>query len=361
MRLYFRTLKFICASVVVMVILFPILIRFEGDQTKTMTRWMNIIELQMKKIYTEKLESSHLMTLTQGLIVDWWYDVCFERVPWDRTWHPLFPFFPQKSTRTLTAGDENRIVGNFLRRVSGFIHTNTSGLYEFKFLSRDGGDLLLLDTNTFYQNDSQLYTPIKLWNEILYLTLKRETMDIQEQKISLQEMFFTNITKVWLEARKLYFLEIIQGGRFFSKYQLHWRPSVGRKFHMIGKENLLSAKQMSQHISPLMEKTKLKQNYPPSKSKLLRNKFHEVPVLPTSKKIHASGFTCKQVNTTLVKISKLYDGYMKHIYKKHSAVYPQEYYKLTSKVLHERLVLDETFARDLANKIFDKLNLLHDG
>lgn len=325
----------------------------------------NVSQLMLKQTMVEKTTTTpkpieqivqYNKYFKSGLLVDWWFDVCFERTTWDRTWHPLFPFISQKTTTTTIAGDDERTVGNFLRRFSGFIYSNTSEYYEFKLLSRDGAEVLLLDTEIQLNINSKPPVSLDSAKEKLYLKLTKRVMDIQDQKLSLSEMFFTEPGRVWLDAHKLYFVEIVQGGKHFAKAQLHWKRIGDNDFRIIGKDNLLFAD--APKSSKILEKSKLKEKYPVSEQEQRRNSFYKLPRLQSNTAIENSNFACDKLEQKPVVIKKLYEGYW-HYVDPHVS-HPKEYFTFMKPAKEQHVHLPENEANEIGQKTFERLNEMHD-
>lgn len=363
-----KTMRCLAVLAIMSSLIFPLyLILDESSQAKYLPRF---ISEAVRRMYGPEDEDSYRQ-LKPGLIIDWWFDVCFSRTTWERIWHPLFPLFPQKTTTTLIAGDKDRTIGNFFRRVYGFLHTNQTDFYEFKLLSRDGAEMLLLSTNLTL-NNVENYTLESSFDsavELLYLNLTREIMDEQDKHISLSEMFSTESPKVWLERGRLYFIEVVQGGKHFAKCQVHWRIGEEGKFKLIDKKNLFYKNDMMLitqnkpvRCSKFPKREQLVEIFPANfTNKKRRYDYHMIPVLDFSRQIKRSQYKCAPVQPKFRNITRLYDAFELYMDTKQTAVYPQEFNNKTSNIPRDKLILGEDFVTALAEDIFEKLKSMHDG
>lgn len=320
---------------------------------------------------TENIVEYFNSVFDRGLLVDWWLDLCFSRTTWERTWHPLFPAIPQKTTTIFIAGDKERTVGNFLRRAHGFLYTNQSNHYEFELLSRDGAEAMLMDTGVMLGNEENLtLSTLQKAKEMLYLSLTKEQMDEQDSKIPLSQMFSTKPSKkVWLESQRLYFVEIVQGGKHFVKFQLRWRitgvsdsHSASKNFTVPTHDNLLHTR-IPFYYSKIHERSKQVENYPALKEEQLRNDFYKIPVLDTTDLIYSpsasKNYVCERTERKPIEIKSLYEGYWKHV--ESFVSYPKEYFQYVGQTKSYHILLDEKAAFNVVNKTFEKLNEIYNG
>ncbi|WP_205732730.1 hypothetical protein, partial [Acinetobacter baumannii] len=85
----------------------------------------------------------------------------------------------------------------------------------------------------------------------------------QHKRIKITQLFTTQKYGVSLVKDRLYYVEIFQTGRKFSKYRLQWRKqnaSVG--YETIGAENLLFTNDTRTIPSQIMQKRIYKEKYP---------------------------------------------------------------------------------------------------
>lgn len=318
----------------------------------------NIANLNKQKPQmTDKLNQTKA---ENGLVMDWWFDICIRRTTSEQLWHPLFPKYPQNTTITLETGDKDRHIGSFFRRVYGFIHVDLPGKYDFKLLSRDGAEVLLLDTN-MPLNLVDKAVSVDAFAEVFHLRLTKELMDYQDNRITLSEMFETEKRNVWLKGNNLYYIEILQAGKNFAKYKIEWRKEGVTPYKMIGQENLLFSKKMSATDTPsrILKKYPLVQNFRVKDHEAGRLSFMNTPVLRSSNnKIQHSNLACTPILNDNKKISFMYQGYYQYV--DNMMTYPKEFFDFIQ-CPQEALLIDEKSATTIAHKTFEQLNVLNNG
>lgn len=302
----------------------------------------------------------------KGLKVDWWHDICMQRMIKEQTWHPLLPKYPQHQTRILNTSDDEKIIGSHFRRIYGYLYTKKSGYYDFKLMSRDGADFVLSDTLLPLKSVENVSNVLEM-PEIMHLFLGRDTMDYQDLKLNLSEMFSVERHKVWLKANNLYFLELLQAGRFFAKYRIQWRHAqkprrsvADNGYRTIGSNNLLYTNGLSPLRTPsiVLQKYKQEPRYKVEESEASRLAFYKTPVLHTSTKdLHNAAFLCPLHVQEKKKINYTYQGYNE--YAENFLVYPKEHFDFVqTKVDHIALKKDK--ALNVSHQMFDKINFLND-
>lgn len=316
---------------------------------------------------------SQIPSVHSGLIMDWWYDTCFQRTTWERTWYPLFPELPQNRTIAKIAGDTNIITGNYMRRIFGFLYTNESGFYHIQLLSRDGAELMIADTNTRLDgetfqvnnggNSNNLKKIIESAESVLYSKLTKTDMEDQEIYLQMEDMYATKPQKIWLTAGIVYSIEVIQGGDLYTRFQVRWKKSDGKhRLKVIGENNLFFTNSMLREQTPskIFEKSKLREIFPTSNEERRRNSFFKIPTLKgAQEKVRRSSFNCKATRLRHRKTFKLYDGFLKNV--ENTISYPREFFLFKYHSKLKDMLMDENEAVKMAKKVFDKLNTLYNG
>ena len=142
---YFK--KFVCIITVVLFVQLYIEYKFNSHQylEKNTLKKKHLIATEITIVnnlpttVTNKLEPQ--LKFNTGLLVEW-FAICIQDTVANQLWHPLFPKHITKTTVTLDASDDDRHTGQHLRRIYGFLHTEETGFYDFRLLSRDGADEL---------------------------------------------------------------------------------------------------------------------------------------------------------------------------------------------------------------------------
>jgi len=296
--------------------------------------------------------------LHAGVMIDWWDNFCIERLSTEPLWHPLFPKIPGKSTVSLKTGDDERTIGNLFRRIYGFLYTTEESNYDFRLLSRDGAEVVIYDTGLFTDEINKIahleYSPT---DEVVSLKLTKSLMDYQDERILLTEMFNIEARNINLLKNRVYFLEIIQGGKHFTKYDFQWRENAELDYTTITDKNLFYMKRMSGQnaISPLQQKYKLQPKFGVTDTEKIKLMFNKLPVLDSKKLIETSRkYTC-DVPKEYKKATYIYQGYYE--FTDNVLLYPNEFFKFGFN--SEFVVLDAKEAESVAEKTFSHLSELH--
>ncbi|XP_066929538.1 uncharacterized protein [Clytia hemisphaerica] len=230
--------------------------------------------------------------ILKGVMMDWWFDFCMARESTEVIWHPLLPRVPQLSAITLTLADKDRTL---------------------------------------------------LW-------------DAQDKVIPLSAMFQIESQNIELKKDQIYALEIIQGGKHFTKYSLQWKPfgSTFNRYTAIGQENLFH--QDGKMVPGLLkQKYDPKPIYSPNDSELRRLSFYKLPMLESRHLIDEAGLYCEEREKRYIKVDQLYQGYNE--YTDNVKSYPQEYFKFG--LDNRYTLLDKATALQIADRTFKKLSRAH--
>ena len=152
-------------------------------------------------------------------------------------------------------------------------------------------------------------------------------------------------------------LEIIQGGKHYSKFSLAWKKENDDLYEIIDHKNLFYTNGMSSSsTSSLFE-----QKYNPQKKlpwtpeEKCRNSFFQRDILKSEDLIEENKMYCKVKPNEPKTVKKLYQGYYE--FTDNQKTYPQEFhpYGRSDKVI----LADESEAKDISNAVFEKLNKFH--
>ena len=298
--------------------------------------------------------------MVNEVIVDWWYDFCLNREPSEFIWHPLFPQFPRKTTTITRLVDQEKILGQSLRRIYGYLSTKNTGSYDFELSSRDGAEALLIDTgykmNEIEKLSSSNFTYISEREE-MHLKLSKQLMDLQDKQIDASKLFSDEKKNVTLKKDQVYMLEIIQGGRFFSKFSLAWKKENENSYETIDNKNLFHINDMSSKSTPSLFKQKYnpQNNLPLTPQEKRRNSFFQRDILKSEDLIEENKMYCKVRPNEPKTVKKLYQGYYE--FTDNQKMYPQEFhpYRRNDKAI----LADKGEAIDISNAVFETLNKIH--
>ncbi|XP_066927984.1 uncharacterized protein [Clytia hemisphaerica] len=308
------------------------------------------------KIVFKELGSTNIL---KGVMMDWWFDFCMARESTEVIWHPLLPRVPQLSAITLTLADKDRTVGsNLYRRMSGYLFVKETASFDFKLLSRDGAEVLVYDTGLTLSKINEINPKMRYDSkkELFHSKLTKATMDAQDKVIPLSAMFQIESQNIELKKDQIYALEIIQGGKHFTKYSLQWKPfgSTFNRYTAIGQENLFH--QDGKMVPGLLkQKYDPKPIYSPNDSELRRLSFYKLPMLESRHLIDEAGLYCEEREKRYIKVDQLYQGYNE--YTDNVKSYPQEYFKFG--LDNRYTLLDKATALQIADRTFKKLSRAH--
>ena len=308
---------------------------------------------EYRKVSYRELGSTDVF---KGAIVDWWFDFCMQRESSEFIWHPLFPRMPRKTSIVPNLEDEERVLGQSFRRIYAYLFTREAGSYDFKLSSRDGAEILLLDSGLTLVNIDKLgnltYSPT---SEIMDLKLTKQLMDTQDKQIKLTEMFSNEKKNIYLKKDNIYMLEVIQGGKYFSKFSLAWKKSDQELYKTINDKNLFHKDEMSASPSLLKQKYNRQNLLPFKPREKRRNSFYQHQILQSNHLIGKNGMYCKERPKKKIKVSQLYHGYYK--FTENVKIYPQEFFTYGR---NDGVVLaDKVEAINISNAVFAKLNKIH--
>jgi len=297
--------------------------------------------------------------LHAGVMIDWWDNFCIEGHSSEPLWHPLFPKIPGKSTVSLKTGDDERTIGNWYRRIYGFLYTTEEVNYDFRLLSRDGAEVVIYDTGMF-TDELNMINHLEEYSstyEVVSLKLTKSRMDYQDQRIPLTEMFSIEARNIHLQKNRVYFLEIIQGGKHFTKYDFQWRNNVEFDYTTITDKNLFHMKKMSGQnaISLFQQKYKPQLKIKVTNTEKIKLQFNKLPILDSEKLIEASRkYTC-DVTKEYRHITYLYQGHYEFV--DNVLLYPNEFFEFGFN--SNDVILDADEAERVVEKVFSQLSELH--
>ena len=270
----------------------------------------------------------------------------------------LFPGMPGRSTVSLKTGDEERAIGNFYRRIYGYLHTDVERSYDFKLFSRDGAEAIIFDTGVFV-DEVNMMTQLEYYptNEVVSLKLTKPLIDYQDELILLNEMFSTEVRNIRLKKNKIYFLEIVQGGKFFIKYDLQWRENGKQTYTTITEKNVFHTKNMSglDAVSLLKQKYKTQPRFGVTDSEKVKLSFHKIPVLDSEKMIETSPKYSCEAKKDYKNITSMYQGYKE--FTENVFLYPNGFFAFDFN--STKVVLDIDEAEGVIKKTFHHLSELH--
>jgi len=296
--------------------------------------------------------------LHAGVMIDWWDNFCIEGHSSEPLWHPLFPKIPGKSTVSLKTGDDERTIGNWYRRIYGFLYTTEEANYDFRLLSRDGAEVVIYDTGMSIEQINKIdrleYNPTYV---VVSMKLTKVLMGYQDRRIPLTEMFSIEARNIHLQKNRVYFLEIIQGGKYFTKYDFQWRDSVEFDYATITDKNLFHMKKISGQnaISLFQQKYKPQPKVPVTDAENIKLMFNKLPILDSEKLIEAScKYTC-DVTKDYRNVTYLYQGYNE--FTDNWLLYPNEFFEFGFN--SNDVILDAEEAERVFEKVFRQLSELH--
>ena len=292
-------------------------------------------------------------------MVDWWDNFCIQRLSEEPLWHPLFPKIPGKSIVSLKTGDDERTVGNLYRRIYGFLYVTEEAKYDFRLWSRDGAEAILFDTGMFIDDISKIkhlqYSPT---NEVMNLKLTKSLMAYQDPRLPITEMFSIEARNINLRKNRVYFLEIIQGGKNFIKYDFQWRNNIDLEYATISDKNMFYTNSISgkNAISLLQQKYNPQPKYRITDTEKIKLQFNKLAVLDSERLLANSRNATCVFPKKYKKAKYLYQGYE---FTESIVLYPNEFFEYGFNP--KRLILDAKEAETVIEKVFRHLSDLHNG
>ena len=291
---------------------------------------------------------------THGVSVDWYKDVKINRTLYNLKWHPLFPNFPVKTTTMKKLADESWVGGPYARRIYGFIVVNNSSIFEIELSSRDGLEILLLETGILkgkfeiYDLDRRNFTKVLQENFTIQEIIKQD-------KIIRNSELFKKYRKIFLKKDCLYFIEILQGGTNYGKMEIKWRSNVHQKFETINEKYLYTI--MQENLNVTTKETffeKIEPLYNVTTEEIIRLQFHELLLFsPNYTELNRS---CKEFSRPKIKLKKDYGT----LNVDRVVVYPKELFSYSYNVFSQnQLVIDEKEVQQLTNKILMTINAIY--
>ena len=291
---------------------------------------------------------------THGVSVDWYKDVKINRTLYNLKWHPLFPNFPVKTTTMKKLADESWVGGPYARRIYGFIVVNNSSMFEIELSSRDGLEILILETGIL-KDKFEIYD-LRRRN---FTKVLQENFAIQEiikqDKTIRNSQLFKKYQKVFLKKNRLYLIEILQGGTNYGKMEIKWRSNVNQKFDIINEKYLYTI--LQQNINVTTKESffqKIEPLYTVTNEENIRLQFHELLLFsPNYTKLNKS---CKEFSRPKIKLKKDYGT----LNVDRVVVYPKELFNYSYNVFSQsQLVIDEKEVQQLTNKVLMAINAIH--
>ena len=291
---------------------------------------------------------------THGVSVDWYKDVKINGTLYNLKWHPLFPNFPMKTTRMEKLADESWVGGPYARRIYGFIVVNNSSMFEIELSSRDGLEILLLETGIL-QDKFEIYD----LDRRNFTKVLQENFTIQEirkqDKIIRNSELFKKYRKVFLKEKHLYFIEILQGGTNYGKMEIKWRSNAHQKFEIINEKYLYTIMQGNMNVTnhhSFFEK--IEPLYDVTNEENIRLQFHEL--LLFSPNYTTLNRSCKEFSRPKIKLKKDYGT----LNVDRVVVYPKELFNYSYNVFSQnQLVIDEKEVQQLTNKVLLVINAIY--
>ena len=296
-----------------------------------------------------------------GAIVDSWIDFCVFLEASEFIWHPMLPEIPFKTNITSQLHDKEGIVDNLYRRIYAYLYVPEDGSYDFKLGSRDGAELLIHDTRKSMAELDYIQLSYDQSREVVHLNLSKEVIGKQdpEQKLPIEKLYEIESKDIQMFKNRVYFIEILQGGKTFVKYSLRMKKSrLADEFYtVVGGPNVFHTKTMSSENTPSLIKQKYNpQKLPMKESEKPRLEFYKHSVLHSNKLIEKSNLSCNQpVQKQYIATPDLYWAYYRIL--EPIQTYPPEYFDQEES--GHRTTLTKEEGEQVSNMAFKKLSSLH--
>uniref|UniRef100_A0A7M5VEQ0 PA14 domain-containing protein n=2 Tax=Clytia hemisphaerica TaxID=252671 RepID=A0A7M5VEQ0_9CNID len=297
-----------------------------------------------------------------GAIVDSWIDFCMFLEVSEFIWHPMLPEIPFKTNTTSQLHGKEGITDNLYRRIYAYMHVPEDGSYDFKLGSRDGAEVLIHDTKRSISELDDIQLSYDRSRETVYLKIDAEVigkLDPEQSKISTEKLYEIESKDIKMFKNRVYFIEILQGGKMFVKYSFQMKKSglADESYTVVAAPNVFHTKLMSSENTPSL----IKQKYNPQKipfkvSEKPRLEFYKHEVLRSNELIEKTNLSCSlPVQKQYIDTPDLYWAYYKVL--EPIQTYPPEFFDQETSGHKTTLTKEE--GEQVANMTFKKLSSLH--